>query len=98
MEKKSYCDHAEQSSFSGLGELSSKANLNGVSKGLTRLTSLVTEDVRIYLSFNNLITLDGKQNQYNQHIYFSLVCSSRPTVKNVRFQDEISGFVYIVWI
>ncbi|XP_046437438.1 ubiquitin carboxyl-terminal hydrolase 20-like [Daphnia pulex] len=44
MEKKSYCDHAEQSSFSGLGELSSKANLNGVSKGLTRLTSLVTED------------------------------------------------------
>lgn len=43
MEKKSQCIHAEQSSFSGLGELSSKANLNGVSKGLT---SLVTEDVR----------------------------------------------------
>ncbi len=53
MEKKSHCEHAEQSSFSGLGELSSKANLNGVSKGLTCLTSLVTEDVRIYLSFNN---------------------------------------------
>ncbi|KAI9555211.1 hypothetical protein GHT06_017726 [Daphnia sinensis] len=37
MEKKSQCIHAEHPGFSGLGELSSKANLNGVSKSLTSL-------------------------------------------------------------
>jgi hypothetical protein len=89
MEKKSQCIHAEQSCFSGLGELSSKANLNGVSKGLT---SLVTEDVRTRFLMK---TRSKKKTERLTHSSFVFFFSSRPIVKNVKFQDAIFGCVYI---
>lgn len=64
MDKKSRCPHAEHPGFTGLGELSSKANLNGISRGLTSLAEDVIPFIfpQVYSKFFSLIGNDLTRN------------------------------------